>query len=179
MKQQLVIFAFLIACISLQLSCRKEQRGASASAIVNGEIWEADQVTSVWYIDSSGVWIDLQKSHGKGGYYFESISFSKFLPTVGLKQATSEQLSKIYQDSCRTFFATTIEHNEVLFDLYYLKGIDTENFMVVDSYDSLSGRMIGRFQGTYYMKGGDINHPENWLPEVLEIKAGHFDVIVK
>ncbi len=174
MKQ--IIVSSLLCVVYIFLSnCEKsanpypdlpERYWGTATAILNGKEWKADCVS---YIDKEnpGHW-SLSFSVFKNNYYaLENLSFYNLTA-----QADSSDVTKVItfkeKEGIRGYYKL-FDADLALGDYHILNGAKP-NYFAVDSYDSVSREIKGRFEVTFLVN----RRPEANAPDTLRFTEGKY-----
>lgn len=168
-----VITIFLIAC-------KKEEKESpyigEAFAFKNGVKWDAYTYTSSFKNDINEIDIIIS-TIDKENIIREQLNIFNLPLKVG-KYSTDTMFGNLLLENFGILYTTLVDDGDVIGDAYYSPPINDENFVSVDSYNSNSGDLSGRF--SFYLVLG-LGRPkfDQSLPDTMRFVDGRFNVKIK
>jgi len=165
--------------IALLISCKKEDNKSpyigEASAYKNGIKWEAYTYTSTFRNDSNEIDIIIS-TQDKNNIVREHLNILNLSLELGKHSIDTMYGSALLKNFGITY-TTLVDDGDVIGDEYYSPAINEENHVTVDSYDSITGDLSGRFN--FYLVLGDRTKFDHSLPDTMRFTDGNFHVRIK
>ena len=167
------------AIIALLICCRKEDNKnpyiGEASAYKNGIKWEAYTYTGTFRNDSNKIDIIIS-TQDKNNIVREHLNILNLSLELGKHSIDTMYGSALLKNFGITY-TTLVDDGDVIGDEYYSPAMNEENHITVDSYDSITGDLSGRFN--FYLVLGDRSKFDQFLPDTMRFTDGVFNVKIR
>lgn len=172
--------ALLVTALTvLLICCRKEDNKSSyigeANAYKNGIKWEAYTHTSTFRNDSNKIDIIIS-TQDKNNIVREHLNILNLSLELG-KHSIDTIYGSTLLNNFGITYTTLVDDGDVIGDEYYSPARNEENHVVVDSYDSITGDLSGRFN--FYLVLGDRIKFDHSLPDTMRFTDGNFHIRIK
>jgi hypothetical protein len=173
-----IFFSFIT--LTLLLGCQKEENKnpyvGEASALKNGELWEAYTWYSTFRKDSNEIDLIVAVAD-KDNIVREELQFLN-LPLIEGKHLLDTMSPQIFLINFGVFYITSVADGDVTGDTFYSPGMNPENYVIVDSYDTVTNELVGRFN-TFLVLGPWRPKFDQSLPDTLRFEDGRFNIKIK
>lgn len=176
---RLIIFMAVLFCVA---SCEKEKEKSpyigEATATKDGKQWTAYTYVSTYKQDKNQLELVLAVADEKD---INIIREKLILLNLNIEEG-SHQLDTMGPSFFKThfgaFYATSVDDGDVTGDVLYSPPKNEHNYVIVDSYDTVSCELKGRFN-MYLVFGWGRPKFDQSLPDTLWFRDGTFNVRIK